>query len=98
METPKIDNSKYKSSSRDSSQVSHEQVAVMQAYFMNRILELKNEIYCLKNQLEDGEKNCHSITVVDFYKSEICLLKDQNSFLKSEFRNFNRKKLLLKNF
>ena len=85
MEIPKIDDSKYKSSSRDSSQVSHEQVAVMKAYFMSKILELKNEIYCLKSQLEDGEKNCDSITMADFYKSEIYLLKDQNSFVKSEF-------------
>ena len=54
---------------------------------MNKILELKKAIYCLKNQLEDGGKNCDSITMVDFYKSEIHLLKDQNSFLKLEFQH-----------
>ena len=86
VETPKIDNSKYKSSSRDSSWVSLEQVVAMKAYFMNKIHELKNEICCLKNQLENGEKKSDSISVVNFYKSEISLLKDQNSFLKSELQ------------
>ena len=68
VETPKIDNTKYNSSSRDSSQVSLEQVVAMKAYFMNKIHELKNEICCLKNQLEDGEKNSDSIYMVNFYK------------------------------
>ena len=44
VENPKIDNSKYKSSSRDSSQILLEQVVAMEAYFMNKIHELKNEI------------------------------------------------------
>ena len=53
---------------------------------MSKIHELKNEICCLKNQLENGEKKSDSISVVNFYKSEISLLKDQNSFLKSELQ------------
>ena len=53
---------------------------------MSKIRELKNEIFCLKNQLQDGEKNSDSVSVVNFYKSEISLLKDQNSFLKSELQ------------
>ena len=40
----------------------------------------------MKNQLEDGEKNSNSISMVNFYKSEISLLKDQNSFLKSKLQ------------
>ena len=40
----------------------------------------------LKNQLEDGEKNSDSISMIKFYKSEISLSKDQNSFLKSELQ------------
>ena len=47
---------------------------------------LKNEICCLENQLEDGEKNSDSTSMVNFYKSEIFLLKDQNPFLKSELQ------------
>ena len=86
VETPKIDNSKYKSYSRDSPQVSLEQVVGMKGYFMNKIHELKNEMCCWKNQLQDGEKSLDSISVVNFYKSEISLLKDQNSFLKSELQ------------
>ena len=58
----------------------------MKAYFMNKIHELKNEICCLKNQLEDGEKNSDNISIVNFYKSEISLSKDQNSFLKLELQ------------
>ena len=38
----------------------------MKAYFMNKILELKNEICCLKNQFEDEEKNSDSISMVNF--------------------------------
>ena len=86
METPKIDSTKYKSSSRDSSQDLLAQIVAMKAYFMNEIYELKNEICFLKNQLEDGEKNSDSISMIKFYKSEISLLKDQNSFLKSELQ------------
>ena len=53
---------------------------------MNEIYELKNEICFLKNQLENGEKNSDSVSMITFYKSEIFLLKDQNSFLKSELQ------------
>ena len=47
---------------------------------------LKHEICCLKNQLEDGEKNSDSTSMVNFYKFETFLLKDQNPFLKSELQ------------
>ena len=82
VETPKIDSTKYKSSSRDSSQDLLAQIVAMKAYFMNKIYELKNEICFLKNQLEDREKNSGSIFMIKFYKSGISLLKDQNYFLK----------------
>ena len=71
---------------RDSSQDLLAQVVAMKAYFMNEIYELKNEICCLKNKLEDREKRSDSTSMVNFYKSEISLLKDQNSFLKSELQ------------
>ena len=58
----------------------------MKGYFMNKIHELKNEICCFKNQLEDVEKNSDSISMANFYKSEMLLLKDQNPFLKSELQ------------
>ena len=54
----------------------------MKAYFMNQIHELKNEICCLKNQLEDGDKNSDSISVVDFYKSENFFIKGSKSLFK----------------
>lgn len=77
-ETSKTDNSKYKNSSWYSSQASLEQASLeqaveMKAYFMNKILELKNEICYLKNQLKDGEKNWDSISMVNFYKSKMSL-------------------------
>ena len=86
VETPKIDSTECKSSSRDSFQDLFAKVVAMKAYFMNEIYELKNEICCLKNKLEDGEKRSDSTSMVNFYKSEIYLLKDQNSFLKSELQ------------
>ena len=58
----------------------------MKAYFMNEIYELKSEICCLKNILEDGEKRSDGTSMVNFYKSEISLLKDQNSFSKPELQ------------
>ena len=57
VETPKIDNTECKSSLRDYSQDLLAQVVAMKAYFMDEIYELKNEICCLKNKLEDGEKH-----------------------------------------
>ena len=80
VETLKIDSTKYKSSSRYSSQDFLAQTVAMKAYFMNETYELKNEMWLLKNQLDDGEKNSDSISKKRFYKSEISLLKDQNSF------------------
>ena len=59
---------------------------LLKAYFMNKMHELKNEICHLKNQLEDREKNSDTISMVSFYKSGICLLIGQNSFLKSELQ------------
>ena len=86
VKTPKIDSTECKSSLRDSSQDLLPQVVAMKAYFMNEIYELKNEICCLKNKLEDGEKRSDCTSMVNFHKSEISLLKDQNSFLKSELQ------------
>ena len=80
VETQKIDSTKYKSSSRDSSQDLLAQIVAMKPYFMNEIYELKNEIYFLKNQLEDGKKNSDSISMIKFYKSEVSLLKDKILF------------------
>ena len=55
VEAPKVDSTKYNSSSRDSSQDLLAQIVAMEAYFMNEKYEMKNEIRFLKNQLEDGE-------------------------------------------
>ena len=62
------------------------QIVEMKAYFMNEIYELKNGICFLKNQLEDRENNSDSISMIKSYKSEISLLKDRNSSLKSELQ------------
>ena len=110
VETPKIDSTECKSSSRDSSQDLLAQVVAMKAYFMSDTYELTNEICCLKNKLEDGVENkledgeenkledgverSDSTSMVNFYKSEISLLKDQNSFLKSELQ---QKQIIVKN-
>ena len=75
VETPKIDSIECKSSSRDFSQDLLAQVVAMKAYFMNEIYELKNEICCLKKKIEDGEKRSDSTSIVNFYKSEIYLLR-----------------------
>ena len=82
VETPKIDSTECRSSSRDSFQDLLAKVVAMKAYFMNEIYELKNEICCLKNKLEDGEKRSDNTSVVNFYKSEISLLKNHMNYYK----------------
>ena len=61
VENLKIDSTECKRSSRDSFQDLLAKVVAMKAYFMNEIYELKHEICCLKNKLEDGEKRSDSI-------------------------------------
>ena len=68
VETLKIDSTECESSSRDSFQNLLTKVVAMKAYFMNEIYELKNEICCLKNKLEDGEKSSDSTFMVNVYK------------------------------
>ena len=55
----------------------------MKAYFMNEIHELKNEICFLKNQLENGEKNSHSISYGCSYGVKFMFLYSE-TFLYSE--------------
>ena len=51
---------------------------------MNEIYKLKREISQLKVQEKIGK--CHSpeSTLTDILKSQICILQEQNSFIKSE--------------
>ena len=84
VETPKIDSTKYKSSSRDSFQDLLAQIVAMKAYLMNEVYELKSEICFLKNQLKDGEKNSDSISMVKLYKFRNFFIKRSKSELQQK--------------
>lgn len=74
------------SSFSDSSKDLLAQVVAMK----KEIKELRGKTCCLKFHPEAEEKS--SDNIIKFYKSEISLLKDQNSFLKSELQ---RKQLIV---
>lgn len=76
------------SSFSDSSKDLLAQVVAMK----KEIKELRSKTCCLKFHPEAEEKSSDNIDIIKFYKSEISLLKDQNSFLKSELQ---RKQLIV---
>ena len=71
------------------------QLVAIKAYFMNEIYELKREISQLKGQEKTGKCDSSELTLTDILKSQICILQEQNSFIKSELQ---QKQILLKNF
>ena len=60
------------------------QLVAIKAYFMNEIYELKREISQLKAQEKTGKCDSSESTLTDILKSEIRILQEQNSFIKSE--------------
>ena len=62
------------------------QLVAIKAYFMNEIYELKREISQLKGQEKTGKCDSSESTLTDILKSQICILQEQNSFIKSELQ------------
>ena len=62
------------------------QLVAIKAYFMNKIYELKCEISQLKGQEKNGKCDSSESTLTDILKSQICILQEQSSFIKSELQ------------
>ena len=60
------------------------QLVAIKAYFMNKIYEFKREISQLKVQEKTGKCDSSESTLTDILKSQIRILQEQNSFIKSK--------------
>ena len=60
------------------------QLAAIKPYFMNKIYEFKREISQLKVQEKTGKCDSSESTLTDILKSQIRILQEQNSFIKSK--------------
>ena len=58
----------------------------IKAYFLNEMYELKREISQLKGQEKTGKCGSSESTLTDILKSQICILQEQNCFIKSELQ------------
>ena len=86
VETPSLNDLKNSDSTKNMSYDVDVQLVAIKGYFMNEIYELKREISQLKGQ--EKTENCDSseATLTDIFKSQICILQEQNSFIKSELQ------------
>ena len=84
METPSLNDVKNSDNTKNMSYDVDGQLVAIKVHFMNEIYELEREI----SQLKDREKigNCVSSesTLTNILKTQICILQEQNSFIKPE--------------
>ena len=84
MEIPSLNDIKNSDHTKNMSYDVDGQLAAIKVHFMNEIYELEREI----SQLKDREKigNCVSSesTLTNILKIQICILQEQNSFIKPE--------------
>ena len=83
VETPSLNELKNSDNTKNMSYDFDVQLAAIKPYFMNEIYELKREINLLKIQEKTGKCDSSESTVTDVLKSQICILQEQNSFIKS---------------
>ena len=84
VETPSLNDLKNSDNTKNMSYDVDVQLVAIKAYFMNEIYELKREISQLKVQEKTGKCDSSESTLTDILKSQICILQEQNSFIKSE--------------
>ena len=85
VETPSLNDLKISDNTKNMSYDTDVQlVAIKEAYFMNEIYELKREISQLKVQEKTGKCESSESTLTDILKSQIRILQEQNSLIKSE--------------
>ena len=84
VETPSLNDLKNSDNTKNMSYDVDVQLVAIKAYFMNEIYELKREISQLKVQEKTGKCDSSESTLTDILKSQIRILQEQNSFIKSE--------------
>ena len=84
VETPSLNDLKISDNTKNMSYDVDVQLVAIKAYFMNEIYELKREISQLKVQEKTGKCDSSESTLTDILKSQIRILQEQNSFIKSE--------------
>ena len=82
METPFLNDLKNSDNTKNMSYDVDVQLVVIKTYFMNEIYELKREISQLKVQEKTEKCDSSESTLTDILKSQICILQEQNSFIK----------------
>ena len=86
METPSLNDLKNSDKTKNMSYDVDIQLVAIKAYFMSEIYELKHEISQLEGQKKTGKCDGSESTLRDILKSQICILQEQNSFIKSELQ------------
>ena len=84
VETPSLNDLKISDNTKNLSCDVDVHLVTIKAYFMNEIYELKREISQLKVQEKTGKCDSSESTLTDILKSQIRILQEQNSFIKSE--------------
>ena len=84
VETPSLNDLKISDNTKNMSYDVDVQLVAIKAYFMNEIYELKREISQLKVHEKTEKCDSSESTLKDFLKSQIRILQEQNSFIKSE--------------
>ena len=84
VETPSLNDLKNSDNTKNMSYDVDVQLVAIKAYFMNEIYELKREISQLKVQEKNGNCDSSKSALTYIFKSQICILQQQNSFMKSE--------------
>ena len=82
VETPSLNDLKNSDNTKNMSYHVDVQLVAIKAYFMNEIYELKREISQLKGREKTGKCDSSESTLTDILKSQICILQEQNSFIK----------------
>ena len=86
VETPSLNDLKNSDDTKNMSYDIDVQLVAIKSYFMNEIYELKREISQLKGQEKTVKCNSLESTLTDILKSQICILQEQNAFIKSELQ------------
>ena len=84
MDTPSLNDLKNSDNTKNMLYHVDVQLVTIKAYFMNEIYELKREISQLKVHEKTEKCDSSESTLKDFLKSQIRILQEQNSFIKSE--------------
>ena len=85
-ETPSLNDLKNSDNTKNMSYDVDVQLVTIKAYFMNEIYELKRAISQLKGREKPRKCDSSESTLTDILKSQICILQEQNSFIKSELQ------------